>query len=795
MTDTLKNDLRLAVRSLSRQKGWSTVALVTLALGIGANSTLFTIVNAVLLRPLPYPQSQRLLSLSESDKGVDLWVVSSPTYAEWSRSARSLSSLAAYASTKAVVGGNEEPERTDGLYATANYFTVMAMGPARGRVFSADEDRPGGPAVVVLSDQLWRRMFAADSALLGRTVRFDGQAQTVVGIMPPSFTTTHGPQYWIPMRLTPAPPAGSTFYYEVVGRLRPGAGIAAARTELTALTRRLDAERPESERGRTAVVMTLHERRHGDARPALLILLGAVGVLLLITCANVCNLLLARSARRQREFAIRVALGASRWRIIRYLLVESVVLSLGGGLLGLLVPTFAVGRLVRIAPATVARVENIQVDGTVLGFTFAVAVVTGLLFGLIPALEAGRAELRTALAGGVQSTSSTRQHRLGRALIVFELATALVLLTCAGLLTRSFARVTAIDPGFRAEGVVAAGIELPSDRYSSESAARVFTELLARVRVLPGVESAALADAAPLGGARMSFSTRREDGTQTPILDVTAVSPGFFATAGTPFLAGRDFGPADRARAPHVTVINASLARLMYPGTDGVGQRMNLPQDSGRGTTIVGVVKDVPQRELEAGARPALFVPLEQAGFKARTILLVRARGPALALQQPVRQAVRAMDAGLPTPSVTTMEQVLSDAVAPRRFSVVLMAIFALLAAVLAAVGLYGVLAYLVADRTRELGIRLALGAEPRRLLWLVVWQGMRVAILGMLVGVGGSFAAVGLLRHMLFGVSIYDPWAFAAGAALLGVVALVACWVPARRATGVEPRVVLQSE
>ena len=793
--NSMLQDLRYALRQLAKSSGFTGVAVLTLALGIGANSALFTIVNAVILRPLPYPHAERLLSLSESDKGVDISVVSGPTYAEWLRSARSLSALAAYAPTRALVRGAEEPELVDGLLATASYFTVMAVSPARGRAFTADEDRPGGPAVVVLSDQLWRRMFAADSALIGRTALFDGKPQTVIGIMPPSFTTTRGSQYWMPMRLDPAPPTGTTFYYYVLARLRPDASIDSPRAELAALARRLDAERSADQRGRTPVVMTLHERRHGDTRPALLILLGAVGVLLLIACANVCNLLLARGARRRKEFAVRLALGASRWRLIRYLLVESVALSLSGGVLGLFVAFLAVSPFVRIAPATVARVEGIEVDATVLGFTFAVAVMAGVIFGLIPALEAGRADLGHALSGSLRATGSARQHSVGRALIVFELATTLVLLTCAGLLTHSFARVMAIDYGFRPECVLVEDISLQNTRYSNESAARFFTELLERVRTFPGVEAAALADVAPLGGARMSVSTRDQDGRQTPVVDVIAVSPGYFATTGTPVLTGRDFGLEDRARGPRVAMINATLAHLLYSGVGAVGRRIGLPNDSGRGATIVGVVKDVPQRELEAVARPAVFVPADQAGLGTRTTLLIRTPSDPIALQQAVREAVRSMDAGLPAPSGTTMEQVLSDAVAPRRFSFVLLAIFGLLAATLAAVGLYGVLAYLVADRTREIGIRLALGAEPLRLVRLVVEQGMWLAVLGVLIGLGGSFAAVRLLRHMLFGVSIYDPWAFVAGTALLGVVALVGCLIPARRATQVDPMVALRSE
>jgi putative ABC transport system permease protein len=791
--DLIKQDVKLAVRSLVQEKGWVVVALLTLALGIGANSALFTIVNAVLIRPLPYPDSERLVSVSEGDRGVDLSVVSSTTYDEWSRSAGSFAPLAAYAPTSAVVGGTDEPEIIEGQLVTASYFPTMGMTPAYGRPFTRDEDRPGGPSVVVLSYQLWQRLFGGDSTLVGRAVLLDNHPTTVIAIMPRSFTTAHGPQYWTPMRLGPVQP-GTVFYYFVVGRLRTGVSIERARAELAVLASRPDRERPVGERGRTAIALTLQDRRNGDTRPALLILFGAVAVLLLIACANVANLLLARGARRQKEFAVRRALGASPWQLVRYVLIESFVLSLAGGLLAVLVTYVAVDPLVRIAPDAVGRVEGIEIDATVLGFTFAVVVLTGVLFGLIPALDGGNVGPTEALSGS-HASRSPRQRRLAGMLIVFELAIALVLLTCAGLLTRSFAIVMAIDPGVRPQGVVVANITLPTSRYSDASAVGFFTELLERVRRLPGVESAALADAGPLGGARMSFSMMKEDGKETPPVDIVAVSPGYLATVGTPLLAGRGFGPEDRVRAPRVAIVNSSLARLLYAGAQPIGRRIGVPGDAGTGTTIVGVMKDAPQRVLEGGASPALFVPIDQAGLRTRTTLLVRTSGDPEALRQPLRQAVRFQDGAVPAPTVTTLTQIFSAAVAPRRFSFALLAIFALLAGTLASVGLYGLQAYLVAERTREIGIRIALGATPHRLVLLVVRQGMRLVAIGAVIGFAGSLAAVKLLQHLLFGVSVYDPWAFALAAVLLGLVALAACWVPARRAATVQPATALRVE
>jgi putative ABC transport system permease protein len=797
LLDGLTQDFKLALRSLSRQRAWTTVAVATLALGIGANSAAFTIINAVLLRPLPYPESRRIVSISESDKGIDHGTVAASTFVEWRRGASSLEAISASGYTSAVLPTSNGPEDVDGATVTASYFAVMGTPPMRGRVFSADEDRPGGPPVVVLSERLWRRAFGADTAIVGKSVALDGAPATVIGIMPAAFTTSRRAQFWMPLRLTIAAeqPLGTTVtrYYTILARVRRESSVTAVRTQLTAINRALDANLPVNRRGWMPVVMTLHERRFGDSRPALLLLLASVAVLLLIACANVSNLLLARTARRQRELAVRLALGAGRGRLMRYLACESVVLSLAGGLLGLTIPIASVGYFVRVSPGSIANAENVHVDGTVLAFTLAVAVLTGLLFGILPASGVG---LRT-LAGSL-STSSARathsgfQNHLRRALVILELATALVLLTGAGLLTRSFLRVISIDPGFRPERVLAARVELPRSRYGEAQAATFFDQVLGRVRALPGVESAALGGLPPASRI-MSFSTVTRDGKESPRIDVSTVGRGYFETIGNKIVSGRSFTAGDRAGSPPVAVINETMARVMYPGVDPLTQRIRI--GGSQDVAIVGVTRDMVQRGDESGPSPFVFLPVEQdGGHTSMTILLRTAKTPE-GFETPIRQIIAALDPAQPMPTFTTLEAALAESVAPRRFSFVLLAVFAGLAATLAAIGLYGVISYLIEERTREIGIRVALGADAAQVVRLVVGNGMSLALMGVVAGLAGSIATVRVLRTMLYQMNVYDPSSFVAAAALLVIVALLACYLPARRATRVDPVIALRAD
>ncbi|MEP6493931.1 MAG: ABC transporter permease [bacterium] len=792
--DTLRQDLRLVVRTFIRQKAWTAVAVLTLALGVGANSTLFTVINAVLLKPLPFANPDRIVSISESDKGVDQLTVGSTTFADWQRSQRSFESLAASSGASTIIRGRDAAEDVSGARVTGNYFSVFGVAPARGRTFTADEDRKGGPSVIVLSDQLWHSLFGADPGVLGKTVSLDGKPSTLIGIMPASFTNERRAQYWIPLAITHTP--GITFFYSVIGRLRAGGSMAVARSELTRIQRAADAPAGVDQRAMTPVLMTLHERRYGDTRTPLLVLLAAVGVLLLIACTNVANLLLARSARRQKEFAVRVALGAGRARLVRYLLTESIVLSLLGGALGFLIPVAATGYIVRIGPKALSLADQIAVDWRVAAFTFAICLATGVLFGLVPAINAGRADVSIALASGSsRATSSRAQRRYRDILVIVELATALVLLTGAGILTNSFLRILSIDSGIRPEHVLIAEPSLSRTKYPGVSATRYLDPFIARVRSLPGVRSVALADAAPLGGIRMSLVDNNAPGhVKAPSVDVVVADTAYFSTLGITLRSGRLFSHDDRGSSPPVGVVNEAFVRVLFPTANPIGQETR-GGAAGKTIRIVGIVHDVLQRGIEASASPTIYTPLAQNEVDGSMTVLVNTAGDPNELAAPIRQIARDIDPAQPLPTLTTMERAMADAVAPRRFSFLLLGVFASTAALLAAIGLYGVMAYLVTERSTEIGVRVALGADRARVLGMVLGEGMRLTSVGIGIGFGASLFAARLLRQLVYQVSVYSPWTFSLAASLLAAIAFVACSVPAWRATCVDPMVALRGE
>jgi len=581
-------------------------------------------------------------------------------------------------------------------------------------------------------------------------------------------------------------------YYDVVGRLRDGATAEGLRSELAAITRRLDATRPVPERGLTPIVMTLHDRLFGERRTPLLLLFGAVGILLLIACANLANLALARTTGRRREIAVRLALGASSWRLVRYALSESLLVSVGGAGLGLVLSEAAVRYFTRLSPASVGKVEGIHADARVLLFTLAVAAVAGIVVGLIPALFAIRQDPQQALAAGSARVSgSVRQRLLRSILVIGQLATALVLLTAAGLVARTFARVASIDPGFHAAGLVAATLRLPEPRYTDSTAGAFFDQILERVRRVPGVEAAALVDAPPLGGMRMSVSTKDSAGRETPRIDVIAVGPQYFRAVGARIVEGRPIDESDRPGAPRVVVVNATLARLLFPGTSAVGKTMQYHGPA----TIVGVVSDILQRDLEIAPTPMVYPPLAQEGVNSYMRVLARTSGSISSLEGAMAQISRTIDASLPPPKFTRMDEALAESVAPRKFTFVLLGIFAALAATLAVVGLYGVLAHVVADRTREIGIRAALGADRRRVIGLIVKQGAVLVSVGIAGGMMGALALARLVMSLLYGVSPHDALTLTTVPLLLGGVAMLATLVPAWRAARVDPVIALRAD
>ena len=804
----LSQDIRYALRQLRKRPGFTAVVVLMLALGIGATTTMFSIVNAALLRPLPYPDPDRIVSVSLAspifpESGVDDWSV--PV---WQDQARSFETLAAYGQESGNFVGAAGPERLTGAKVSADFFRVLGESPALGRAFLAEEDRAGGAPVIVLAHSLWARDFAADPEIIGRTVELDGKPYSVVGVMPANFRFPRNAEFWTPLRLSQfanpalAKDAKRTVitFVNVIGRLRPRVTVAAAQTELIDLRSRVPQLRGDIRNWRVSVV-TLHERMYGNLRPALLVLLGTVVCVLLIACANVANLLLARAATRRQELAVRAALGAGRARLVRQLLVESLLLALAGGAVGMLLPVWGLKTFVALGPASLAHVPGIAVDGRVLAFTLAVSLLTGVIFGLAPALGVYRDDLHEALrAGAARIAGSGLSNGVRKLLVTAELALAVVLLIGAGLLAKSFVRYLDIDPGFRGANVLTARIALPPARYSTDTSVELFSRaLIERVRALPGAESATLAGVLPLGGFSMmmrgsSLGLSGNAGSAANELQIasTSVGSGYFHTLGIAMRAGRDFTDADVAGAPPVAVVNQSLARLIAPNGSALGRQVTVEH---RAYTIVGISADVRQLDDDVNVTPAVYLPVRQTGYSTHTAIAIRARTDPLALVPALRGVVRAIDPQLPLTDVTTMGQQLAESMAPRQFNALLLGTFAMLALVLAAFGLYGVIAYLVARRTHEIGVRVALGAQDRDVLAIVLRQGVTLAVAGATVGLIAAFALTRLFASLLFRVQATDPVIFVAVPLVLIAVSVLATWLPARRAARVDPIIALRAE
>ncbi|HEX7049880.1 MAG TPA: ABC transporter permease [Longimicrobiales bacterium] len=799
--ETLFHDLRYALRSLRKAPGFAGVAVLTLALGIGANTAIFSVVDGVLLRPLPYPEPDRLVSFVEagSYKGAFL---------EYRERAESFEAIAAYTPGQAFsLTGRGEPVRLEGAVVSAGLFSVLGAKPLLGRTFLPGEDEAGREPVVVLSHGLWQQRFGADPGIIGEEVRLDGIARTVVGVMPPGFRfPSASTQLWVPASIRAADPidlwgmsVGTT-----IARLRPGVTLEEARTEVRTLEPRMRElfpwDMPE-DYGRNATVVPLRDRIVGDVRPMLLVLLGAVGFVLLIACANVANLLLARATTRRRELAVRVALGAGRRRLMRQLLTESVMLAALGGIVGLFLAFWGVELLVAGLPADTPRLAGIGIDGRVLGFTAALTFATGLVFGVLPALRASRSEPHDALKEGGRTATGART-RLSAALVVTEIALAVVLVTGAGLLIRSFWRLLRVDPGFRVENVVAATVAPPTFRYADGAARRAFyQELLGRLEALPGVTGAGITDRLPFGGRNYGsvfvIEGRPDPATQGgdwPLADIAAtISADYLRTMGIRVLRGRGFTPADRADAPGVVLINQALARRYWPDEDPIGRRIRGP-GSVPWLTIVGIVDDVAYNRLADTDLPAFYMPLLQHGPEVVSVVVRSTADPAT-LAANLRAVVASIDEDTPVSDVRAMAQRVSDSLGRPRFTMLLLTAFAAAALILGAVGIYGVIAYAVSQRIHEIGIRMALGARAGDVLGMVVRQGAALAMIGIAVGLLAAFATTRLLAGLLYGVGATDAATFLAVPLLLGAVALAASWIPARRAARVDPVVALRNE
>ncbi|MFN0124627.1 MAG: ABC transporter permease [Blastocatellia bacterium] len=821
---TFLQDLRYGARMLFKQPGFTLVAVLTLALGIGANTAIFSVINGVLLRPLPYPEAEQLVLYNERSRQMDGMSISWPNYMDWRAQQDVFQDMGVFNRADYNLTGAGEPERIQAGQVTASLFTTLRVRAAIGRVFNADEDKPGGPLVVLLSHGLWQRRFGGQPGIVGQALNFNGRDYTVLGVMPENFRLPRLVEMW-----TPAGQLSDQASWKErgnhpglygVARLKPGVSLEQASAAMDNIAAGLEKLHPNSNKDNRLRIIPLLENYVSDVRGALQVLAGAVGFVLLIACANIANLLLARASTRRREMAIRAALGAGRWRIVRQLLTESVLLALLGGGLGLLLATWGVDLILRTSPDAIPRAREIGLDNRVFGFTFAVSLLTGLIFGLIPAWQASRVDVHETLKEGGRGNSGARQWLRG-SLVVTEIAAALVLLVGAGLLIRSFYRLYHVNPGFSYERLWSANITLPGKKYDLDRQIAFWRQLTERLGAMPGVEAASVASGLPLGnnGWQTSFAVEGRPAPppgQSPLMEACLVSPDYFRAMGIPLRAGRYFneqdnrqhlngrdlsklGEEERAAAGvNVVIIDEDFARRHWPGEEAVGKRIqlgggvvdiNLPL-----ATVVGVVGRVEMETLRGGGfAQGYFCSLQLPRTGMTTV--IKSRVDPASLTAAVRAQVAALDPVQPIFGVRTMEEIRDESVANEKLNVMLLLIFAAVAAALALVGIYGVMSYAVTQRTQEIGIRLSLGAQRRDVLRMVVGQGMRLAALGIGLGLGLALALSWVMRALLFGVSATDPITFATVAGVLALVALVACWIPARRATKVDPLVALRCE
>ena len=802
---SLRQDLGYGLRALRRNPAFAAVTVLTLALGIGANSAMFSVVNAVLLQPLPYREPERLVRLwmAKPIVGMAQMPVTPGSADIWRERARAFSGVAAYFQTASTLTGDFEPEQIPGANVSPEFFSVLGFRPVLGRDFRAEEVEPGRNRVVILGHDLWRRRFGGDSAIIGREITLDHRNRhTVIGVMPPAVTYPGTSEFWEP--LSRREEGGHAMHMlSVIARLAPGLSLAQATNELTLLHEGVQREVPGSYEGITVRAVSLHDSVVGDVRRTLLVLLGAVTFVLLIACANVANLFLARATTRQREMAVRAAVGASRSRLMRQLLTESAVLAILGGVAGLLLARWLVRLLVALNPADIPRLAQVGIDGRVLAFTLVVSVLVGLLFGIAPALRLARTDVQHALKEGAASalsgSMSRRSHGPLAFIVVAQVALAVVLLAGAGLMLNSFARLQRVELGFEPAGAMAITISPAFNRFpDGQRTNDYYQRMIDEIASVPGVRSAAAVAGAPLGGAFMNTrltiaGAPTPAGAESQRAMVVVASPGYFRSIGAELRQGRALSVEDREGTPKVAVVNAALVRRYFPGGNAAGRPIRLGRDT-VDTEIVGVVADVKQSGVARETDPVAYVSFRQLEVAFMT-LVVRTAGEPEALLRALRERIRAVDPHAPITRVETLEDVVAGSIAQPRFYTTILVLFAGLAVLLAAIGLYGLMAYSVSRRTHEIGMRLSLGAAPGRILRMVVGQGLRLILIGSAVGIVAASGLTRLLEGLLFGVSATDPATFGAISVLLIAVATVACYLPARRATRVDPLVALRSE
>jgi putative ABC transport system permease protein len=798
---TLWQDLRYAARILIKQPGFTAVAVLTIALGIGANSAIFSVVNSVLLRPLSFREPERLIKIWETFLPGGQGSVSVPNLKDWREQNDVFTQIAAYQTAGFNLKGEESPERVVGATVSANFFEVLGVPPQFGRTFQSGEDEPGKNRIVVLSHLLWQRNFGGEPGIIGEDILLGGENYQVVGVMPQFFRfPSRLTELWVPLDIPPDYASRGNHFLLTFGRLKPHVSLEQAREQMVTIARRLEQQYPDNQAGRSVKLIPLQEELVQNVRLALLVLLGAVGFVLLIACVNVANLLLARGAARRREVAIRTALGAGRGRLIRQFLTESVLLAVIGGVLGLGLGKLGVNLLVSLAISYLPRASEVSLDSRVVGFTLLLSVLTGIIFGLVPAVQSARADVQSALKDGGNAGASSQQNLLRSALVVAEVSAAMVLLVGAGLLIKSFLRLQQMDAGLRPENIITLGINLPQAKYSTSQAMdNFYQQLIDRVSSLPGVQAAGIINLLPLqqwgtnGDIHIEGDPPYPPG-QAPLAELRVVSPDYFRALGIPLIAGRFLNARDQENSERVVLINQALARRYIPNKDPIGKRL------GRGDNtwmkIVGVVGDVRQSGLTQDARPEIYTPYAQTtDFKRNVSVVVRASSEPTSLISSIRREVRNVDPNQPIYNIKSMETVISESISDRRLNMLLLGIFAAVALILAVIGIYSVMSYVVTQSTREIGIRMALGAQAADVLKLVIGNGIVLALVGVGIGLGGAFALTRLMASMLYGVTTTDPLTFLGVAVLLMVIAALACYLPARRATKVHPMVALRCE
>ncbi len=803
--NNLWQDLRYGVRMLFKQPGFTLIAVLTLALGIGANTTIFSAAESLILHPFSFANQDRLVMVYQRkpELNVQRFSMSPGNLHDLKTNSQTMEQFVTMHLEEFTLTGVDKPEQFEGYKVSAEFFTALGVKPLLGRIFQSGEDTAGREQVVILKHSLWQHRFGADPNIIGQTITLNGKAFNVVGVMPEGFNFPYnGGELWTPNVMAPESALDHDSYYlRVFGLVKSGISIAKANTEIVGLSQRAQQQFPATNKGIEAYVVGLNEDFTRGSRMYLTFMLGAVAFVLLIACANVANLLLVRGSTRQKEIGIRMALGASRWRLIRQLLTESILLSLAGGALGLGLAVWGLAALAHGIPEGFSQFipgwDHLAINNWALGFTLLVSLVTGIIFGLMPALQATQSNFNEALKEGSRGTTGGARNRLRNVLVVSEVALSLVLLVGAGLLIRSFIAVLNTDYGIKPDNTISMRIVLSPDRYEKSQRINFYEQFLSRIKTLPGVMNVGAVDNLPMGGSNngSDFQIAGQPPftkAAQPFVDTRIVTPEYFAAIGTSLHRGRLITPQDTAESPAVLLVNESFAARYFPGRNAIGERLEFV--AGKPVSIVGIVANVMNDDMDNPAEPMVYQPFAQRVPNSMA-LVVRGQTEVTNLVSAIRQELAALDPNLPLSNVKTIHQTIHERSSPKRVVTIMLGIMALIALLLAAVGLYAVMSFTVAQRTHEIGIRMALGAQARDVFRLVVGQGLRLVFIGIFIGLIGAFALTRVLAQVLFGITATDPLTFAAVALLLAIAAFFACWIPARRATKVDPMIALRGE